>query len=190
MTTPRVWEVRVVPNQGDDRTSARHYKVLPHRYLPEADITIWVDGNLRMLVTPQKAVLQWLGTAPLAAFKHPVRDCLYDEVKHCLIVPRAKLYANKLRRQAAAYEKVGMPRHWGLAETRCVIRVNTEKTHELGELWWNEIQHHSPRDQVSLPYVCWRIGIKWNEIPGRIRISDSPGRASGSFWCIKHGHIV
>lgn len=190
MMTPSIWEVQIMSSQGDDRTSARHYKVLPHKYLSEADVTIWVDGNLRMLTTPQKAVSQWLGTAPLAAFQHPVRDCLYDEVKHCLVVPRAKIYAPELRRQAAAYAKAGMPKHWGLAETRCVIRANTAKVSELGDLWWNEIQHRSPRDQVSLPYVCWKIGVKWNVIPGVMRLSPAPGRASGHFWLIKHGHIV
>lgn len=190
MATPPVWEVKVVPLQGDERTSARHYKTLPHRYLPEADVTVWVDGNLRMLTTPRKAVSQWLKAAPLAAFRHPVRDCLYDEAVFCQSVPRGKPYTKQLRQQAAAYEREGMPKHWGLAETRCVIRVNTEKTHELGELWWDQIQHHSPRDQVSLPYVCWKLGLKWNEIPGVMRLSPSPGLASGSFWLLKHGHIV
>ena len=177
----------MVPKQGDDRTSARPSKVLPHRYLPEADVTIWVDGNLRMLTTPQQAVSQWLGSAPLAAFQHPVRDCLYDEAKACLGVPRAKIYANELRRQVAAYEKAGMPRHWGLRETRCVIRTRQP---ELGEMWWNEIKNRSPRDQVSLPYVCWKLGLEWGTIPGIMRLSPSPGLASGHFWLIKHGHIV
>jgi len=190
MGSPPVWEVKVVPKQGNDRLSARHYKTLPHRYLPDADITIWVDGNIRLLVTPQYAVGHWLKGGQLAIFNHHDRDCLYDEAKFCLRVPRGVIYKQELAQQTAAYRSAGMPAHWGLAETRCVIRMKGPKVQEMGELWWSEIQAHSPRDQVSLPYVCWKVGLRWNVIPGRVRLFRSPGGATGQFWCLMHGHTL
>jgi len=133
-------------------------------------------------------VRKWLTGSFLTTFTHPFRDCLYDEATFCLKVPRGEIYRKELAQQTAAYQRAGMPRHWGLAETRCVMRVNSPQITKMNELWWSEIQAHSPRDQVSLPYVCWKLGIKWGELPGRIRIFNSPGGATGPFFCIKHGH--
>ena len=189
MVTPKAWDVRVVPTHGDSRTSARHYKTLPHRYL-EADVSIWVDGNVRLLITPQQAVSLWLKDGLQATFNHPFRNCLYAEALHCLKVPRARIYQKELARQTRAYRKLGMPERWGLAETRCVIRTRDPKIQELNEAWWVEIRDRSPRCQVSFPYVCWKLGLRWNPIPGRIRIFDGPGKATGPFWCIKHFHDV
>lgn len=159
------WEVRQVAATYGPRRTARHYKALAHYYLPDADVTIWVDGNVRLLAPPAALVKQYLGDADLAIFAHPDRACLYDEAAFC--AKKGKDRATVLNRQTARYRAEGMPRKWGLPETRCVIRRNTERIADLNALWWHELQAHSVRDQVSLPYACWKLGLKWRVIPGR-----------------------
>ena len=42
-----VWNIKKVPAIYNDSTRcARKYKLLPHRYLSDYDISIWVDGNI------------------------------------------------------------------------------------------------------------------------------------------------
>ena len=158
-----IWKVHQIKQQKSPRRTARHYKCLPHRYLPDADVWIWMDGNVRLTIPPEEAVRQWL-QSDLAAFKHPDRNCLYVEASFC--AKHKKDGVDVLRAQATRYRKAGMPARWGLAETGLIIRRNTPAIHEFNEAWWKEIEHGSFRDQVSFPFVCWKRGMRWTTIPG------------------------
>lgn len=178
------WRQEIIPAEHGNRKTARHCKTLAHDYFPDADITIWLDGNVRLMIPPRQAVKKWLGGADLAIFNHHDRNCLYREAAFCSKMGKGK--RAKLDAQVKAYRKAGMPSGWGLAETKCVIRRNTGRMSELNEAWWAELQTHSVRDQVSLPYVCWRLGIKWKVIPGRAGLRTFPGTLNKAFWYAKH----
>ena len=174
-----IWKVRQVKQQWNPRRTARHYKCLPHRYLPDADIWIWVDGNVRLTTSPEDAVRRWLHS-DLATFNHPDRNCLYSEAAFC-----AKYHVDipsVLKTQTDKYRAKGMPVRWGLAETRCVIRRNTPAMREFNEAWWAEIERGSLRDQISFPFVCWSKGIRWTTIPGRC----GPIAPKGPFYYVGH----
>lgn len=172
------WEQRIVAPAWDNRRTARHYKACPHRYMPDADVWIWVDANVRARVKPELLVERYTGA--LATFKHWDRDCLYDEAAFCAKVHKDN--PRTLASQAARYAYAGMPRHWGLAATRVVIRRNTPEIVALNEAWWAEMEAWSLRDQVSLPYVCWKQGIRWERIPGTLK----PGTTTPEFLCLAH----
>lgn len=179
MGAPQVWEPQYAEPRWDARRTARHYKAVPHRYM-DADVWVWVDGNVRLLAAPEVIVDEYLGDADLAIFRHPDRQCLYVEAQFC--ASRGKDNAQTLHRQTAVYHEAGMPRNWGLPETRCVIRRNTPQMRDLGEAWWAELEQHSVRDQVSLPYVCWKAGVRWREIPGRCWVRNTHNH----FYYAKH----
>lgn len=165
MGVPPVWQVREAKATYGDRRTARHYKALPHYYLPDYDFWIWVDGNVRPLLPPERLVERYLGHSDLAIFKHPDRNCLYTEADFC--AQRGKDRPKTLSRQTERYRAEGMPPGWGLPETRCVIRRNCRSIVDLNVCWWQQMERYSYRDQVSLPYCCWKAGFKWREIPGR-----------------------
>lgn len=174
-----MWKVRRVKQQWSPRRTARHYKCLPHRYLPDADVWIWVDCNVRLVLPPEKAVGQWLHS-DLATFKHPDRNCLYIEAAFC--AKRKDDKPTVLKAQVERYRKAGMPTRWGLAETGLVIRRNTSAICELNEAWWSEIKRGSIRDQVSFPFICWKKNIRWTTIPGNCGMM----RCEGPFYFIRH----
>lgn len=178
------WQQRIVKTTYSNRKSARYYKLMSHEVLGHADISIWIDANVRLLCLPQKAVKYWLGNGDLAVFNHPLRDCLYDEVAECS--RRDKGDRKDIDNQVRAYKQAGMPKHWGLAETKCVIRRNTSDIARLNEAWWSEVQHFSVRDQVSLPFVCWTQGKRWQVIPGQAGLPSFPGELNEAFWFTKH----
>ena len=174
-----IWEVHQIRLRRSHRRAARQYKCLVHRYLPNADVWIWLDGNVRLTIPPEDAVRQWLHS-DLATFNHSDRNCLYDEASFC--VKHGKDMADVLRAQVARYRKAGMPAQWGLAETGLLIRRNTPAIHDFNETWWAEVHAGSQRDQVSFPFVCWKKGIRWTTIPGNCSLV----RSKGPFYFIRH----
>lgn len=180
------WQVRIVKRKAGYslRKMARWCKIMAHEHLQNADVTIWLDGNVRLMIPPARVVKKWLGDADLAIFDHNDRHCLYQEALFC--TRKGKGSAARLRGQMQAYRKSGMPQNWGLAETKCVIRRNTPAMQQLNKMWWAEIERHSLRDQVSLPFVCWKLGIRWKVIPGRAGLPTFPGKQNKAFWYTKH----
>ena len=179
-TARPTWEQQVVKPKWDDRRTARHYKTLPHRYLPDADVSIWTDANVRMRMHPLELIKRYLKDHDLVTFTHWDRNCLYPEGAFCAKI--GKDTRAVLEAQMARYRQEGMPGGWGLAATRVVIRRNTERIRELDEAWWTEIEHGSLRDQVSFPYVCWKLGMRWGVLPGRC----CPRNTGTEYVCIKH----
>jgi len=172
------WEQQVVEVPYGARRTARYYKTMSHKVLPDADVTVWIDSNIRLLITPRKALKRWLKDNDLLVFRHPDRKCLFQEARVCLEWHKGD--SSRIRSQVEAYEKEGMPYDWGLASTRCVIRTRRTRVLRLNEAWWKEIQTYSVRDQISLPYVCWKLGMRWGLIPGKALCHDA-------FWFTFHG---
>ena len=42
-------------------------------------------------------------------------------------------------------------------ETGILLRMNTNRVHYFNDIWWSEIQNGSLRDQLSIPYVVWKL---------------------------------
>ena len=159
----RGWDQRVIDRSGRGaRQAARFYKALPHVWLSDADITIWLDANVTLLVDPARLIDEWLGDAQIAVTRHPSRNCAYGEADAC---DRKRKAAHKeLGRQKKAYRDAGFPLNWGLAETRCVIRRNTPDVARFNAQWWEQIETFTVRDQVSFPFAAWKTGVSVNYV--------------------------
>jgi hypothetical protein len=144
---------------------ARCLKCLSHRWLPDADVSIWVDGCLEMLVEPER-FLEWLGDADVGAMTHPSRDCAYAEGLRCVV--KGKAPKDVIHKQLQAYRDEGFPEHFGLVETGLLVRRHTQAVMDLNELWWEQILRYSRRDQVSLPYASWKLGVSINRVRGSL----------------------
>lgn len=157
------WIQKVIEHSGmEARRAARFYKTLPHIWLSDADITIWLDANVRLLVNPERLVEEWLGDAQIAVPKHPSRQCAYREAGGCAI--KGKISVDEMKRQREAYQAAGFPRNYGLAETRCVIRRNEPDVMMFNDLWWQHIEQFTPRDQVSFPFAVWQTSVDVNYV--------------------------
>jgi hypothetical protein len=53
-----------------------------------------------------------------------------------------------------------------LWETGCLLRRNTSKVIDFNNIWWDEIQTNSIRDQISVQYASWKSGVHINSFPG------------------------
>lgn len=160
-----VWQFKPAYNRfTDPRRNSRIHKLLIHKY-SEAPYTIWIDGNVRILVPPEDIVDQLLGDYDMAMFQHGGRDCIYDEAMEC-----ARLGLDDpevIIEQAKYYEDHEYPKHKGLASGFFIIRKNNQRTRDLNEAWWADYCRFSRRDQISLMPAVDKTGVRLNIIPER-----------------------
>ena len=80
-----VWDIKKVPAIYEDPTrNARKYKVLPHRWFPDYDYSLWIDGNILVRENVNKLIDDYLSNTNIAVHDHnqnklDPRDCVYKE---------------------------------------------------------------------------------------------------------------
>jgi hypothetical protein len=145
---------------------ARRPKLLPHRYLEDFDVSIWIDASAGLLVDPVELARSSLGDASIAIPRHPARDCVYREIDTCVAL--RKDAESTLRAQGRTYRDAGLPERNGLWEATIIVRRHHDPhVVEAMEAWWDELQRGSRRDQVSLPWIVWKTGLRIHPLPVR-----------------------
>ena len=149
------WDVRKAKRKESTfRLQAKWFKMHPHELFP-GEKTLWVDGNTRGRFDV-KPYFEQLGDAPIGVFKHAVRECAYDELYTC--IDRAADHYDSLIKLETFLRNEKYPGQEGIYIGKTIWR--TPASSELNLLWWNVIRKTSSRDQVSLPYVLWKLNIK------------------------------
>lgn len=139
------WEIRYIPDELkelSDSKKNRCIKILPHKYLPEYDFSIYIDGNIdikgdineyvRNNCTPDNGYI-FIG-------KHPYgRNCIYDEA--IALVDLKKDKKETMFEQVEGYKKEGFPKNYGLTQNSIIFRYhNNSECIKLMECWWNEVK--------------------------------------------------
>lgn len=158
--TSDIWQIREMePYMPDDPVrSARLVKICPHRFLPEYEFSLWVDGNMRINRVPD--IPRLLDGKNIAMEWHRKRNCLYDEANVCKMLMLDD--ADAINRQLDAFRAMGIPEGQGLYASYMIARAHNEMEIILrDEIWWAYVQAYSRRDQISLPVVFmgYPVGI-------------------------------
>jgi hypothetical protein len=169
-THPWRW-VQVVRQHGMAVMDAKRFKIQPHRHLDTKDYwcaySVWQDANLRLRVKITRELLDdWLGDNDIAVFAHPDRKCIYQEAKAVNQLALDRKHIVDL--QMARYRREGYPKDNGLAACWFIVRRHTPQIAQLNMFWWREIQSGSRRDQLSFNYACWKLGVKYSKLPGKL----------------------
>lgn len=155
---PPVW------SHKNARLRARRHKTLSHELYPEVEYTLWVDGCLTPLTPLSQLVDRYLQDHDICVFKHMQRRCVYQELEACIQLK--KDHPHIMRQQVNRYRALGYPHHNGLAETTAVLRRHTPEIIRFNEAWWQQIKNGSVRDQLSIDFLCWQMGITYNVFAG------------------------
>jgi len=179
---PTGWEIipyRRQPGEHPNR-AAKAPKTHPTMYT-DAPASVWLDASFRV-VSPRLVVdtlaIAGAGPSGIAQFVHPWRNCLFDEARESVRLPKYRDQIEALTLQESAYAHAGMPRNWGLWATGVIARHHEHDVIRWGQRWAREIADHSYQDQVSHPFVCWKTGL---------RPADLPGNHLGNQWLEYHG---
>ncbi len=169
----RGWRWRPLPPQTTGMSQAmvnRFCKFFPHRLFPEADCTIYVDANTLILANLQPLIDEFLASgAAIGLFPHKQRSDIFEELDYGLKVGKIPPSdAAKGQAQLRRYLAEGLPRDHVLTENAIIFRRQGDPALEAAmDLWWSEMEAHTRRDQLSLPYVLHKTNLSrkvwdWN----------------------------
>lgn len=133
-------------NFNDKRRNSRIQKIMPHLYL-DTEYSIYLDGNIELLVEPQVLIDEFLKDKDVAAFKHPGWNDIYSEGE--VIVRLGKDTKENIVEQIKEYSKQGVKQDGGHCECGVIIRRHTKEVARMNEKWWAEYCRYGVRDQMS-----------------------------------------
>lgn len=156
------WEVRYIKmNERSHRADSYINKCL--HYFPDSEISIWIDGEA-IIKTDKftEDLLKYLGDDDFLCFAHPDRHDVYEEAEFCMNFP--KWQDQNMLEQVESYRKEGLPEKSGLFAGGLLVR-RQDKCEEINQAWWQEQLKWGNMDQLSLPYVAWKLGFKIKTLP-------------------------
>ena len=167
----KTWDIRVAKGfSADPRRNTKIFKILAHHYFPEYEYSLWVDGTHVPAVDPRFLVHTFLEKSDIALFRHPVRNCIYEEMAECIRC--CKDDPAVIREQEHAYRNDGYPEQRGLVTCTVILRRHSAAgVREAMEAWWREIERHSVRDQLSFNYIAYRMHLDYALLPGNVYLN-------------------
>lgn len=170
----KVWKTVKVDSHGNSPSLLnRKIKLLyPYTELSQYDYSLYVDGSIMIKGDVSQFLQRYIPMkVPMINFKHPHRDCLFEEIERC--IQRKSGNLEKLSEQYQVYKDAGMPLHAGLSDNKVILR---DHHHDLGEKlmkeWFLEVADYSGRDQVCLPYVLYKNHVPYSFFQENIEKND------------------
>ena len=165
---PPPWQRRpLTRRERNARMTSRWHKFHPHLLFPDHDLSLYIDGNVRLTAPVSALIDQMSAAGPIALFRHAERDCAYAEAE---IVKRYRLDdCSIVDSQMAYYRALGYPAKSGLHISTVQIRRHQDpRLAAFLDDWWQQVKIFSHRDQLSLDFMLMRKGIDAATIPGSI----------------------
>lgn len=159
LKAPPPWEVRCLPRIfADPQLDARRVKSLPHLFLPDFDVSAWIDASCTPLRLNGDDLRRLSEFADIVLPLNEDYSSIYDEAEdiiwHRLDSPK------RVRRQMQSYRMLGFPERYGSHHTCFVIRRHLRASSiEFANAWWEQIWAHSKRDQLSFDFVTWKLNF-------------------------------
>ena len=178
-----------LPLYNDSSRNAKRYKILPHRFLSNYDISIYIDGNYEVKNNINELVEKFLSNANAAFYDHnqqpsyDKRNCIYQEANAIFHFGQINMQRNPergllnykdnpeiIKNQIIRYQKDNYPANNGLINGGVILRRHNEyDCVKVMEDWWTEIKYHSKRDQLSYNYIAWKNNFNFNYLEGHDR---------------------
>ncbi len=154
------------------RMQYRIPKMFGWQMFPNYDYYLWLDGSFSL---QNKNSLEWFLNKcqgyDMALFKHPWRKTIKEETEHIeqklkennkYIVPR---YKNGLHKEQLSECFADLEFKDNVLYTSTIFMYrNNKKVQEALKLWWYYTTRYFTCDQIALPYVVFKQGLKVNVI--------------------------
>jgi len=162
----------VIPTDSWDtkyasRRAGKIPKMLQHLLLPDYDVYVWCDATHEISVGMTE-LKNLLGEHDCAMFKHPHRDCVYDELN---IIDRDELdHAHLINDTRNWLSSIGFEGHKGLYEMTTFVRRNNKKCNNAFSLWHTVVSKLSSRDQLTFMPCASKYGLSVATLTGTAQI--------------------
>lgn len=148
----------------DNQRINRFFKLHPDVLFPEYEYSIYIDGSMVVMSDVIPIILSLGQNQFIGLHNHPDRNHLYNE-KIAILRAKRPVEIKKLNKQLKDYYDDGYDDSLGLYENTIIVRRhNDEKCKKIMNDWWDNILKYSSRDQISLPYVLWKNGLRKEDV--------------------------
>lgn len=185
------WQIRKICTEfADPCRNAKKHKILAHTFFPEAAYSLWIDGSVKLGAgfSIHQLIDEHLREHDLMVFKHPERQCIYEEAEACIRMKRDD--PEIIRKQMAAYRQDNYPSSHGLVESGILLRRHTEQIRQFNEAWYQEIKNNSRRDQLSFNYMAHKTGLNFGCLPESLRSGTGRWFQVMPHWQFQHWHLL
>ncbi len=164
------WELRALVTERP-RREARQIKTSVDELFPEV-ATIWADASFDLLISPLEIVADAAKTkCQIVGFAHPDRSRIRDEAAEIIRLGLAP--KENVLEQVEAYRRDGFdtdanPQR-SLTTTGFLVRWPTQSVAAFNQLWAQQIERYTLRDQLSVDYCAWRSGVPIGRLAGHYR---------------------
>jgi len=155
------------------RLQARIPKMFAWQMAPGYDYYLWLDSSYSLQHPDSvKWFYEQLLDADIALFQHPKRNSIREEADHIKARLEAKCpyitprYENELideQLQEIYRDKKYVDDK--LYASMAIIYRNTKEVQDMMKEWWYHTSRFHSVDQLALPFVIWKAGIKVNVLP-------------------------
>ena len=159
------WDIiNVHPKKEFDNVQmSRHYKMFPHLYLQDYDISLWIDASILIRQPIDKLVDFITDDVKIGVYHHTCRWKEEFDVMHywCKDI-------GILERQISDYQNDGFDVNSTIINGNVILREhNNERVIETMQMWWEQFnKYYIKRDQISLAYSIWKSKLNVNYFPG------------------------
>ncbi|GGA56311.1 tetratricopeptide repeat protein [Okeania sp. KiyG1] len=124
-----IWNVIHINELAENpRRASRLAKILPHKYLPTHDISVYIDSSFTLKESDvYKMVNQCMEENDIALYKHSERNCVYDEIDFCEQSELRNVDSEICSKVRLKYESINYPQNNGLFENGFIFRKILQK---------------------------------------------------------------
>lgn len=163
------WVIRIVEPRFplDSVRSARYLKVRGTDLLSDYDETLWIDNSVRLRVTPEVLLADWLTDSDLAIPNHGWRTSVmgeFDAVAADGYDDPSRVYEQLIHYSTILPATLHETPYW----TALLARRRTADVDAAMALWWDHLLRYSRRDQLSINFALASSGVQ----PKRVMIDN------------------
>lgn len=157
------------------RMRSKYIKMMMHRFLPDYDAYIWIDGKVQVKTNNfVELMVNALLDADIAIMKHAERKTPVEEIQ---FIEHHMRQGNKYLLSRYGNQQIGKEKEFlwhkgvklALYETTLFIRRNSQKVNEMFNEWWLKTIEYSCFDQAMFSYIS--LWLHTNEID-RVKFKD------------------
>lgn len=153
----------------NDRYKSRYLKIQTHRFLPDFNAYIWLDGRFK--ITSNKFIdhfVENLKEHDIVLYKHRERKNVFEELNFIVEEMNKgskyllERYANQQLIKEAVFYKASNIENMPLVANGIFIRLNNIKVNSCFDEWWRRCIEFSNSDQTMLSVVLSQYNLNAN----------------------------
>lgn len=154
----------------ENRLKSKYLKIQTHRFLPNYDAYIWLDGSVEINgANFAESFIDEVKHKSIAIYRHRERKSAYEEIEYIIeqmlngstyLLSR---YGNQqIFKELLFFKEKQLPEDYPLFNCFTFVRLNNDIVNKAFDEWWLRCIEFSNFDQAMFSYCMWKENIDVN----------------------------